>query len=153
MVIIYRSKNFNVISVDKPLISREEGGHLIISPKVQLVDRNQLSSEKAVELMRLTMLVGKAFTLALKKRGIKIGRINYQDNGNWGCHLHIHLFGRAKTAKVEKWGEPVYLPRRKTGFYKDFKTLNKSDIKEIQKQIKILLKTQKYDKTLWSLKK
>jgi len=34
--------------------------------------------------MKLTMMVGEAMATALNRRGIDIGRINYQDNGNWG---------------------------------------------------------------------
>jgi diadenosine tetraphosphate (Ap4A) HIT family hydrolase len=151
MRLIYKTKEFNVVAAEKPLIDRKEGGHIVIYPNIRSVDRTQLEPKKAIKLMKLTMLIGKATTLGLKKRGINIGRINYQDNGNWNMHLHIHVFGRARTAKIQKWREPVYFPPKKTGFYKGFKPLNKQDIAEIRKQIKILLKKPKYKDSEWGI--
>ena len=94
---IYETKNFIVETADRPLIDRTDGGHIMISPKVRLVDRQQLTPKQAIKLMRLTIIVGEAMAVVMNKRGIDIGRINYQDNGNWGvltpegAHLHIHL--------------------------------------------------------------
>lgn len=150
MAQIYNTTNFIVEAVDQPHITRTDGGHLKIYPKIQLVDRIQLSSELAIELMRLTMLVGEAMTIGLNNQGIDIGRINYQDNGNWsvfkpeGPYLHIHLYGRAKSAKIQKYGDACHFPHRKTGFYNKFEPLNKEDILEIQKQIEILSRQYKY---------
>ena len=42
-------------------------------------------------------------SVGLKNRGIELGRINYQDNGNWRQELHIHLYGRAKNSKYQKF--------------------------------------------------
>ncbi|MFA6119695.1 MAG: hypothetical protein WC688_07265, partial [Parachlamydiales bacterium] len=84
-----------------------------------------------------------------------IGRINYQDNGNWsvfkpeGPYLHIHLYGRAKSAKIQKYGDAVYLPQRETGFYDKFEPLNDGDIAEIKKQIEEISKQEKYQDSNW----
>ena len=150
MAEIYKTKNFVVEAVEKPHITRADGGHIKIYPKKRLVDRTQLSPKEAIELMKLTMVVGEAMTTALNSRGIDIGRINYQDNGNWsvfspeGPYLHIHLYGRAKSAKIQKYGDALNLPHRETGFYDKCKPLNSKDIKEIRKQIEIILKRDKY---------
>jgi hypothetical protein len=107
--------------------------------------------------MYLTMLIGEAMTVGLINRGIDIGRINYQDNGNWGVfkpegpHMHYHLYGRAKNANIHKYGEACYFPFRETGFYNGFEPLNEGDIAEIQKQIKKLLAEDKYDYSNWSV--
>ncbi len=85
MALIYSTENFIVEAPDKPHIARTDGGHINIYPKIKLVDRTQLSPKLATELMRLTIVAGEAMTTVLNKRGIDIGRINYQDNGNWGC--------------------------------------------------------------------
>ena len=157
MAVIYESDNFIVEAVDKPHITRTDGGHLKIYPKVKLVDRTQLSPKLAIELMRLTMLVGEAMKIGLNNRGIDVGRINYQDNGNWsvltpeGPYLHIHLYGRAKSAKIQKWGDACHFPHRETGFYDKFEPLNKEDIVEIQKQIEILSHQEKYQSSEWGL--
>ena len=101
------------------------------------------------------MIVGKAMTIGMNNRGIDIGRINYQDNSNWsvfssqGPYLHIHLYGRAKSAKTHKYGAACYFPHRETGFYDKFRSLNDQDIKEIQKQIKKILKEDRYKESNW----
>lgn len=82
--IIYETGNFYVIAVQHPLVCRKEGGHIEITPVKRVVDRTILSPDLAIELMYLTMLIGEAMTLGMNNRGIDIGRINYQDNGNWG---------------------------------------------------------------------
>lgn len=154
---IFQTKNFIVESVEKPHITRIDGGHIMIKPKVKLVDRTKLSPELAIELMRLSMVVGEAMTIALNRRGIDIGRINYQDNGNWsvfkpdGPYLHIHLYGRAKSAKVHKYGDACYFPQRDTGFYDSFEPLNDEDIKEIKKEIESILKEEKYQDKNWHI--
>ena len=154
---IFQTKNFIVYAAEKPHITRTDGGHILIVPKVKLVDRTELSPELAVELMRLTTVVGQAMTKALNQRGIDVGRINYQDNGNWsvfkpeGPYLHIHLYGRAKSAKIQKWGETCSFPQRETGFYDSFEPLNDGDIKEIKKEIELIFKEDKYQNQNWHL--
>lgn len=157
MAQIYQTENFIVDAVDRPHISRTDGGHMYIYPKVRVTDRTQLSPQLAIELMRLTMVVGEAMAIGLNNRGIDVGRINYQDNGNWsvfkpeGPYLHLHLYGRAKSATIQKWGEACHFPHPKTGFYDQLEPLNKEDILEIQKQIEILLQQEKYQSPEWGL--
>ncbi|RIV31665.1 hypothetical protein D2V08_12990 [Flagellimonas lutimaris] len=155
MSLIYETPNFVVEAVQLPLVTRLDGGHISISPKIKLDNRTLLTPKLAIEQMYLTMLVGEAMTIGLNNCGIDIGRINYQDNGNWGVlkpegpFLHVHLYGRAKSAKVHKYGEACDFPFRQTGFYDDFEPLNVDDIEEIRKQINILLETEKYIFSNW----
>lgn len=148
--LIYETLNFRVLAHDKPHVDRADGGHIIILPKVRVKDRTCLSPPLATELMKLTMIVGEAMATTLNRRGIDIGRINYQDNGNWGVsrpegpYLHIHLYGRAKSAKIQKYGEALSLPQRQTGFYDRFESLNDGDIAEIRDEIERLSLTPKY---------
>ncbi len=39
MTIIYETQNFTIETPTKPHIDRNDGGHIIILPKVKLVDR------------------------------------------------------------------------------------------------------------------
>lgn len=157
MAFIYETKNFIVEAPDKPHITRTDGGHIKITPKIKVLDRTELSPKLAIELVRLTIIMGRTMSTALKNRGIDIGRINYQDNGNWsvfkpeGPYLHIHLYGRAKNAKIQKYGDACYFPQRNTGFYDNFEPLNDNDIKEIQKQIIIVSQEEKYQDKEWGL--
>lgn len=154
---IFQTENFIVESVEKPHISRPDGGHIKITPKARLVDRTELTPKLAIELMKLTMVAGEAMAKAMNRRGVDIGRINYQDNGNWsvfkseGPYLHIHLYGRAKSAKVNKWGDACYFPQRETGFYDSFEPLNDGDIEEIKKEIQLISKEEKYQDQNWHL--
>lgn len=155
--IIFESENFEVYSVEKPHITRTDGGHLKINPKIRYADRLDLSPELAVEMAWVTMLAGEAMTLGLRKRGINIGLINYQDNKNWsvfkseGPYLHVHLYGRAKDAKIQKYGDACFFPHRETGFYDAFEPLNGEDVKAIKTEINKLLPLDKYNKEKWCL--
>ncbi|MEI7478307.1 MAG: hypothetical protein WCJ81_07675 [bacterium] len=60
MTLIYETKNFTLESHENPEIDRLEGGHIKINPKVLIVDRTLLSSKLAIELMRFTIVAGRA---------------------------------------------------------------------------------------------
>lgn len=141
MHIIYETDNFFVEVPRKPHVTRKDGGHLVIHPLKNVEDRTCLSKELAIELMKLTCILGKAMKKALNTRGISLGRINYQDNGNWGVnkpegpHLHIHLYGRARNATIQKYGHALHFPKPETGFYDQNKPLNEEDITEILLEI------------------
>jgi len=158
MALIYQTENYLVEAPEQPLVTRRDGGHITITPKVPVCDRTQLAPALAIELMFLTTLVGEAMTIALKSRGIDIGRVNYQDNGNWGVfkpegpHLHYHLYGRAKDATVQKYGEACNFPFRETGFYDKFESLNEGDVLVIQQEIERLMALEKYDLATWKIK-
>ena len=157
MIKIYQTNNFLVFTLKKPHISREDGGHIVIAPTEKVLDRTQLSARKAIELMRLTMIVGEAMARVLNEHGVDVGRVNYQDNGNWGVlkpegpNLHVHLYGRAKSAKIQKWGESCNFPKPETGFYDSFQSLNDEDIREIKSEVERLLATEKYQDRYWYL--
>jgi len=134
MVTIFETKNFIIESHEKPEVSREEGGHIKISPKIDYKDRTELPKELAIEFMELSIISGKAMKIAMAKQGIKIGRINYQENGNWKPSLHLHLYCRATDAKLQKYGDPI-LPGNKP----EYKKLNETDIKLIREEIEKLM--------------
>lgn len=108
---IFESDNFTVVPHNKPEVSRTDGGHIVISPKVAVTDRTQLSSKLVIELALITNIAGIAMQKGLAKQGIKIGRINYQDNGNWKPTLHVHLYGRAIDATYQIYGQPLIVAK------------------------------------------
>jgi len=152
---IYETKNFYIQAAKRPFIDRSEGGHIYIFPKIEMSDRTKLTPQLAIEYTKLSMVVGEALKLAMARQGIDIGIINYQDMGNWGVFkpegptLHMQVYGRAKTAVIQKYGDAVLLPHRETGFYDNFEPLNSEDIKEIKAEIERLLRTDKYA-SAWS---
>lgn len=157
MSVIYETKHFEVIAHPRPQICRSEGGHIKVVAKRDVEDRTQLNPEEAIDLIRATMLAGEALVLGMKNRGIEIIKINYQENGNWAFkygrkpHLHIHLYARVKDSKHHEFPEAIVSLPLESGYYDKFEPLNEDDIKEIQKQISILEKTDKYKLENWGL--
>ncbi|MFH1802001.1 MAG: hypothetical protein ABH864_00955 [archaeon] len=159
MTLIYETENFKIDAVEKPHVDRDEGGHIKIYPKIRLINRQQLPPKQAIELMRLTIVVGQSMNKVMNERGVDIGRINYQDNGNWGVfkpegpYFHIHVYGRAKSAKINKYGDAIFAGHREKNpeHYNKMKPLNEKDIKDIKSEIKRLLKEQKYSNSAWGL--
>lgn len=112
-MLIVESDNFTLESHEAAEVSRTDGGHLVINPKVAVNDRTELSAELVKEMALLTNVAGYAMEEGLAERGIKLGRINYQDNGNWRSELHVHLYGRAIDATYHIYGEPIKAARTK----------------------------------------
>lgn len=160
MALIFESKDILVDAFPTPHVDRDDGGHIIIKPKIRIGDRQDLSPAQAIELMRLTLVVGKAMKTVLNDHGVDVGRINYQDNGNWsvfkpeGPYLHVHLYGRAKSAKAQPYGAALRMPFRseEPEFYKDFKPLTEEDVAGIREEIVTLLSKEKYSDETWGLK-
>lgn len=152
MALIYETNNFILETIEKPFIDKAEGGHIRIMSKIKISDRTKLTPEQAIEYIKLSMIAGEAMTNVLRKQGIDIGIVNYQEMGNWsvfkpeGVTLHMHIFGRTKTATKQKYGEAVLLPQRESGFYDGFEPLNENDVTEMRIEIERLLGTDKYKK-------
>ena len=146
MATIYETKNFILESHERPEIDRLEGGHMKISAKRDVVDRTELTPKEAIELMRFTIVAGKAMIKGMAKSGVKIGRINYQDNGNWSPHLHVHLYGRAVDAKIQKSGDPLM-----SGHQNGFNKLSDEDINAIKSEIDSLFNAEEYSDVTWGL--
>ena len=147
MPAVFESKHFIILAPEHPHVSRGDGGHLIINPRVAVGDRTQLSGEQAVELVKLTMVAGEAMKTVLTRSGIDIGRINYQDNGNWRHELHVHLYGRARGAKIQPWGQPLSLPptpQAQKELAGEIEPLGADDIATLKAEMVRLLATDKY---------
>ncbi len=156
--VIYETENFVVAVPKVPHIPRTDGGHLWIRSKEKYFSsRIELEPKLAIEVMRLTMLIGEAMEKAMKNRDINVERINYQENGNWAYQkgmnpeFHIHLYGRTKDSTTQTWGEALVFPNKSIGFYDKFERFNNEDIEELNKQINILEKEEKYNIANWIL--
>lgn len=144
---VYESAHFNIVVPEHPHVTRGDGGHVIINPKVPVEDRTMLAREQAVELMKLTMVAGEAMKTVLTRKGIPIGRINYQDNGNWRHELHVHLYGRSRDATIQPWGTFLQIPPTRDQFNAKMghlEPLNADDVRELKAEIERLLATEKY---------
>ena len=147
MALVFEARHFEITVPERPHVSRSDGGHLIINPKVPVADRTRLTREQAIELVKLTMVAGEAMATVLTRRGVEIGRINYQDNGNWRHELHVHLYGRALHATLQPYGHFLQLPPTREAFMKrmgDLEPLSGDDVSELRDEIVRLLATDKY---------
>jgi len=147
VAVIYEAQHFVLRTLDQPHVSRADGGHIVIDPKVAVEDRTQLTREQAIELVKLTMVGGEAMKTVLTRKGIDIGRINYQDNGNWRAELHVHLYGRARDATLQPWGHALAFPPTREDFRREMgnlEPLREDDIIEVRAEIIRLLANEKY---------
>lgn len=156
MAQIFETENFIVRSANHPHVSREEGGHILIKVKDESIsDRTKLTPQLAIELMRLSMIVGEAFAKGMQNRGVEIVKVNYQDMGNWPYKegkqpvCHYNIYGRVWGAKKQPFPEAVYLPDMKSGFYDGFAPLTDEDCQEISRQIEMISATEKYQLKNW----
>jgi len=147
MPLVFESEHFEITTPERPHVSRSDGGHLIVNPKVPVEDRTRLTRDQAVEMVKLTMVAGEAMKNVLTSRGIEIGRINYQDNGNWRHELHVHLYGRARGAVIQTYGHPISLPPTPEKFREqmgNLEPLTADDIAALKAEITRLMGTEKY---------
>jgi len=156
---IFQSDNFTVEAVEHPLIDRDDGGHIVVNPVVKISDRQQLTVRQAIEFMRLSIVAGQALSSVMRKNGVNVGRINYQDNGNWGVFkpggpvFHLHLYGRATNAKFQPYGQACYFPHidQHPDFYARLRPLTEADIRGMRKEVQNLLSQEKFTNTTWGL--
>ena len=154
----YKTPNFGVFVPQRPHVSREEGGHICIMyiGRHKCSSRLDLTPSEAKEFTRLSMLVGEAMLRGMKKRGVKIAHINYQENGNWPfLHhekpvLHMHLYGRTADSFQQRWGEALYFPDPGTSFYDHITPLDQKDVVEILSEIKKLEFKNQYAPENWA---
>ena len=147
MTVVYESVHFEIVVPERPHVTRADGGHLIINPKVSVEDRTKLAREQAIELVKLTIVAGEAMKTVLTRKGIPIGRMNYQDNGNWRHELHVHLYGRSRNATIQPWGTFLQIPPTREAFNAkmgNLEPLNADDVRDLRAEIERLLATEKY---------
>lgn len=156
---IWETKNLILKAHQRPHVSREEGGHIIIVLKNPISDRTKIAPRVAIEVMRLSMVAGEAMATVLEKKGIKLERINYQDNGNWAPifgkenTMHLHLYGRTgKEIMQKRYPSALYFPDPSDKeYYKDFKPLTEDDCKDIREEIERIFEREKYQDSVWGL--
>lgn len=164
--VIWETENFMVVVPPHPLVSREEGGHIIIigkDNKYKYDSRLDFKPKEILEVQRLCQMICNAYKKAMKKRNINIIRINYFEAGNWAfkkdymknnevkTFYHEHIFGRVVDAKKQIFPEAPYLPNRNTGFYDSFEPFNDDDIKCIVDEMRIVELDEKYNIDNWIL--
>jgi diadenosine tetraphosphate (Ap4A) HIT family hydrolase len=143
---IFRTKHFILESHDNPEVDRADGGHIKITPLRDVSARTQLTPQEAIDYMRLSIVAGCALTTVMLHLGFELGRINYQENGNWKPHMHEHLYGRAKNAKYQTFGDPI-----KPGHKEEYHPLTEDDIALLRAEIEKLFASEEFSDEEWHL--
>lgn len=156
--VIFSGAGGTVTLPPTPLNGREDGGHLLVNPPREVWERSELT---ATELMHWSFLVaasGEAMLTTLPQ--LRDGCLNYWEAGNWSLHdaappagsktprdhrrVHLHLFGRSRTAAHEdwQWGEsprfPTYADAKK--WSSQFAVLTPEECAQISARIEVLLR-------------
>ena len=108
------------------LVSRLDGGHLIVNPPREVWERSELTRAELAAWSALVAATGRAMIDALPQ--LEGGCINYWEAGNWALNdaaepkgpknardhrkVHLHLLGRSRFATDPslKWGEAPRFP-------------------------------------------
>jgi GNAT superfamily N-acetyltransferase len=109
------------------LVSRLDGGHLVVNPPREVWERSELTRVELAEWSVLVAAAGRAMIDVLPQ--LAGGCVNYWEAGNWALHdaaqprgpkdprvhrrVHLHLLGRSRHATHEswQWGEAPRFPR------------------------------------------
>lgn len=143
--LIIETENFWVFVPEIPHIDRNDGGHVCIRSKISNAYTLQDFSNKTLfELIILKKIVGYSMLKILNNHGIDIELLNYQINGNWTFDsperpsFHVHIYGRARSAVMQPFGQCLYLPTKSEypEFYANNQPLNNEDIVSMRNCIK-----------------
>ena len=115
------------------LVSRADGGNLIVSPTRGVWERSELSPVELTLWSFLVAATGRAMINVLPQ--LRDGCVNYWDAGNWALNdeaeprgekksgpkhrrLHLHVLGRSRDAadRTWRWGEAPLWPDYKDRF-------------------------------------
>ncbi|MBP9819505.1 hypothetical protein KBC79_02080 [Candidatus Woesebacteria bacterium] len=161
MPIIIETNNFIVAGHDQPHHDRNNGGHAKVYPKERFADRTEMPMDLYVALMQLVMVTGEAIITVMRRKGIDVVRINYQDNGNWSYfpsmkkepQVHVHLYVRARNEvhpdgdkRFQAFPEALFFPfiGENPEYYQNFQPYSDEDCTDIGAEIERLLGSEKY---------
>lgn len=145
-----------------PLNGRQDGGHLLVNPPREVWERSELKAEELMHWSFLVAATGEAMLNTLPQ--LADGCLNYWEAGNWSLNtaappigiknpsdhrrVHLHVFGRSRTARHEdwQWGEsprfPSYVDSKK--WSSQFELLTSEECALISARIEKLLR-EKFD--------
>jgi hypothetical protein len=126
--ILFACSGGNIALPDKGsvLVSREDGGNLLVNPPREVWERAELAPAELTQWSFLVAAAGQAMLHALPQ--LAGGCINYWEAGNWALNfeaeprgpksgpghrrVHLHLLGRSRTAASPswQWGEAPRFP-------------------------------------------
>jgi diadenosine tetraphosphate (Ap4A) HIT family hydrolase len=139
--VIFQSNHFKLVLPRRPFIDRRDGGHVMIVPVMEVLDRMHFSEEQAGEYMPFCMAVGKAFQETMNESGIAVERLNWMDMGNWSLLgpkppvFHVHIFGRAKGSRFQIHGEFNQIPPKGSKHYEMIDHISDVEIAKLKERV------------------
>jgi diadenosine tetraphosphate (Ap4A) HIT family hydrolase len=119
-----------------------------MSKKESVFDRSDMTTEEAIDFMRVSMIVGKAMYIVL---GVE--RMNYEDLANWGLDdptgpkMHLHFFGRARRQVHQIRGQHIALfPKGHPIYEGHLKPFTVDEIMRLRTKIDAISHEEKYVK-------
>ncbi|HJQ35748.1 MAG TPA: hypothetical protein VKB93_01285 [Thermoanaerobaculia bacterium] len=127
-MVLFKCSGGEVVLPDRRLVlvSREDGGNLIVNPPREVWDRSELTPHELTRWSFLVAATGRAMLTALPQ--LAGGCLNNWEAGNWALHedaeprgpklpaqsrrVHLHLLGRSRDAADAswRWGEAPAWP-------------------------------------------
>ena len=127
-IVLFKCSGGEVVLPDRRLVlvSREDGGNLIVNPPREVWERSELTREELARWGFLVAAAGRAMLTVLPQ--LAEGCLNYWDAGNWALHedaeprgpkspsrarrVHLHILGRSRNAVDDawRWGEAPTWP-------------------------------------------
>ncbi len=146
-----------VLPSPHPLVSREDGGHLVVNPPREVWERSELTEYELASWALLVATTGRAMIDVLPQ--LKGGCVNYWEAGNWSLHdeaapagrkeaplhrrVHLHLLGRSRFAAHPSWtwGEAPAFPRfaERLAWAATFQRLTPSECNAVVQRTRALL--------------
>jgi GNAT superfamily N-acetyltransferase len=154
---LFQGDGGTVVLPDLVLVSRLDGGHLVVNPPRDVWERSELTRVELTAWSVLVAAAGRAMIDVLPQ--LAGGCVNYWEAGNWALHddaeprgakdprvhrrVHLHLLGRSRHATHEswQWGEAPRFPRfadRHT-WARDFEPLSSDECGAIVERLSALL--------------
>ena len=141
------------------LVSREQGGNLVVNPPRSVWERSELSADELTQFGFLVSAAGRAMIDVLPQ--LAGGCINYWEADNWALNddaeprgrkearsfrrMHLHLLGRspASTDPAWKWGESPRFPAfaERHSWAAGFERLTAAECYQIVSRTDALLRT------------
>lgn len=141
------------------LVSREDGGNLIVTPAREVWERSELTPAELTLWSFLVAATGRAMLEVLPQ--LEGGCINYWEAGNWALNdraepsgpktakdyrkVHMHLLGRSRTASSPawRWGEAPKFPdfAERHAWAQKFERLTAEECLNILTRVETLLKS------------
>lgn len=127
-IVLFQCSGGEIVLPDRrlTLVSREDGGHLIVNPPRPVWERSELSPDELTRWGFLVAAAGRSMLAVVPQ--LANGCVNYWEAGNWAVHdeaeprgpkspaahrqVHLHLLGRSRDASdpAWRWGESPKWP-------------------------------------------